>query len=113
MSHHATYMNLCAAPPLPPYNAVAESPPFLSEPLRRPAYYYCNCKEGNGFPTELPDFRGVTGPVEGSLASDLHSAMWRGRVSRKGEKSSLTTAGRLGEVAGGRRFLKGGDFASD
>ena len=40
--------------PRPPYNAVAKSSPFFPGPLGRPAYYYCNCKEGNGEPTISP-----------------------------------------------------------
>ena len=62
------------APPCPPYNAVAKSSPFFPGPVGRPSYYYCNCKEGFWYTAKFPDFRGVTGLVEGSLASNLNSA---------------------------------------
>ena len=80
-------------------------------PRAGPSYYYCNCKEGNGSPTELPDFRGVTGLVEGSLASNLYSAGQHSRISAKGEKSSVAPLGGLGEGARRRQFLKGEAFA--
>ena len=121
---------LLTDPPLPPpsglrqpfpgnaRNSAARSTPisisFFScarAPRAGPSYYYCNCKEGKKDPAQFRDFQGVTGPVEGSLASNLNSAGQHSRVSRKGEKSFRTTPGGLGGALAGGSFQKGGDFA--
>jgi hypothetical protein len=47
-------------------------------------------QEGFWYTAISPDFRGVTGLIEGSLASDLYAALQHFRISAKGGKSPRT-----------------------
>ena len=71
-------------PPAPRTMLSRNPHPFSRGPVRRPAYYYCNCKEGYWYTAHFPDFKGVTGLVEGSSASNLNSARPHSRISAKG-----------------------------